>query len=452
MTRVAVIGAGPAGLAAAHRLVELGHAVDLIEASSVVGGMARSIPAWGRRVDLGPHIFAGGDARALALWTACAGTDATMLTLRRGVESPFGTLEHPFRSGELLRRLPPSVLLRSALGLVRARATRAAEDEWNDTEGWVTSRYGRTLYDVLLRSYVEKLWGAPGSEIDAAFARSLLGTRDAAVQAPPTQAEVAADTFLYPRGGASTVWEAMAARIRDGGTVALDARVSAIHPDADGAATVVTADATTRYARLISTIPLGRLLALLPDVPAPVAAAQASLRARNVIVVHLLATGMVHSPYLWLYVHDPALQVGRITDTGNWNAAPARGGETVVAMEYWCSDDDVLWRSGDDAVIQHAARELGRTRVGRSADVASGKVTRVRGALPVPGLGYAQRLGLVHDYIASLGIELAGRHGNFTFGSMADVMAEGMHAADRAASGLAAHGQQETPNARRGRA
>jgi protoporphyrinogen oxidase len=410
--------------------------VDLLEASSVVGGMARTITVWGRPVEIGPHIFAGGDARALARWKACAGPDATVLTLRRGVESPFGTLEYPFRSRDLLRRLPPSVLLRGARDLLRARATSGMRGDVDSTEEWITRRYGRTLYDVLLRSYVEKLWGSSGVEIDSAFARALLGARSAAVRSPRADDTGATETFLYPRGGASTVWEEMATQIRRGGTIALDARVSAIHPASDGAATLVTAGAITRYARLISTIPLGRLLTLLPDVPARVTAAQTSLRARNVLIVHLLVTGMARSPYLWLYVQDPALQVGRLTDTANWDAAAARGPDTVVTMEYWCSDDDALWRSDDEAVIRLAAGELRRTRVGCSSEVANGQVTRVRGALPVPQLGFVPRLDLVRRYVVGLGIETVGRHGGFTIGSMADVMAEGMQAADRVARGL----------------
>lgn len=398
--------------------------------------MARTITAWERRVELGPHIFAGGDARALALWTAYAGSDATELTLRRGVESPFGTLEYPFRSRELLRRLPASVLLRSAIDLARARVAKAVDAGAGDTEEWITRRYGRTLYDVLLRSYVEKLWGTSGREIDAEFARSLLGARSGARRHSATDVQPVTDTFLYPRGGASMVWEGMAARVRDSGTIALDARVSAIRPTAGGGATLVTADESTHYARLVSTLPLARLLALLPDVPPSIAAALSSLRARNVLVVHLLVTGMTRSPYLWLYVQDATLQVGRITDTGNWNASSGRGADKVLTMEYWCSDDDALWRSDDDAVVREAARELSRTGAGRSAELSGGRVTRLRGALPVPQRGYGQHLGLVQDYVASLGIETAGRHGSFTIGSMADVMAEGIEAADRVARRL----------------
>lgn len=393
--------------------------------------MARSITVWGRRVELGPHIFAGGDARARSLWTMYAGTSATMLTLQRGVESPFGTLDHPFRSHELLRRLPASLLLRGALDLVRARLALATVPEPDSTEKWIIRRFGRTLYDVLLRSYVEKLWGAPGSAIDAAFAQALLGARNAAVQDPPTDTEIAAPTFLYPRGGASTVWEGMAARIRQGGTIALDTRVSAIRPDADGGATIVIDGRSTRYTRLISTIPIGRLLALLPDVPPRIGVVQASLRARNVLLVHLQVTRMARSPYLWVYVQNPSLRVGRITDFGNWTTASDLGGDTVVAMEYWCSDDDVHWRTDDDALIDDAARELRLTRAGRLSEVVRGQVTRLRGALPVPQRGYAHPLALVQAYITSLGIELAGRHGSFTIGSMADVMAEGIQAADR---------------------
>lgn len=410
--------------------------MDLFEVSSVVGGMARTISAWGRRVELGPHIFAGGDARALALWAAYAGSDATVLTLRRGIESPFGTLEYPFRSRELLRRLPMSVLLRGAIDLLRARATSGADADPGNTEEWIVRRYGGTLYDVLLRSYVEKLWADSGRGIDVEFARSLLGARSAARRSSPAVVPAVTHTFRYPRGGASTVWEGMAARIRDRGTIALDARVSAVRPSGDGGATLVTAGESTHYSRVISTIPLGRLLSLLPDVPASIATALESLQARNVLVVHLLVTGMIRSPYLWLYVQDPALQVGRITDTGNWNSSSASGGETVMAMEYWCSDGDALWRGDDDAVVRHAAGELRLTRAGRSAEVAGGRVTRLRGALPVPRRGYGRQLALVQDYVAGLGIETAGRHGSFTIGSMADVMAEGIEAADRVARRL----------------
>jgi NADPH-dependent glutamate synthase beta subunit-like oxidoreductase/Pyruvate/2-oxoacid:ferredoxin oxidoreductase delta subunit len=42
--RVGVVGAGPAGLGAASVLVKLGHTVDVFDAASVAGGMARLIP------------------------------------------------------------------------------------------------------------------------------------------------------------------------------------------------------------------------------------------------------------------------------------------------------------------------------------------------------------------------------------------------------------------------
>ena len=35
-------------------------------------------------------------------------------------------------------------------------------------EEWVTIRFGRRLYDAFFRSYTEKVWGIPGSEIRVA--------------------------------------------------------------------------------------------------------------------------------------------------------------------------------------------------------------------------------------------------------------------------------------------
>jgi len=77
--RVAVIGAGPAGLTAALQLSRGGASVDVYEAGSQVGGLARSFDLWGRRVDLGPHRFFSIDARVNQFWKNIVSTNNVMV-------------------------------------------------------------------------------------------------------------------------------------------------------------------------------------------------------------------------------------------------------------------------------------------------------------------------------------------------------------------------------------
>ena len=80
--RVAVVGAGFAGLAAAGALGARGHAVTLFEASADAGGKARRVEAAGALVDVGPTLLA--DARPLEALDALAPADAPLASgLRR---------------------------------------------------------------------------------------------------------------------------------------------------------------------------------------------------------------------------------------------------------------------------------------------------------------------------------------------------------------------------------
>src|SRR5579859_7666668 len=76
---VGVIGAGPAGAAAAYELAKAGHHVQLFEASPFVGGMARSMTLWDQKTDLGPHRFFSSDARVNRLWLEVVGRDYRMV-------------------------------------------------------------------------------------------------------------------------------------------------------------------------------------------------------------------------------------------------------------------------------------------------------------------------------------------------------------------------------------
>jgi protoporphyrinogen oxidase len=57
MSRICIIGAGPAGISCAYELSKKGKEVQVFEASSSVGGMAKSFDLWNQKVDLGPHRF-----------------------------------------------------------------------------------------------------------------------------------------------------------------------------------------------------------------------------------------------------------------------------------------------------------------------------------------------------------------------------------------------------------
>ena len=71
--KVAIIGAGPAGITAAYELVKKGIEVDVYEAGETPGGMAKTIQLWDQKVDTGPHRFFSKDKRVNELWLEVVG-------------------------------------------------------------------------------------------------------------------------------------------------------------------------------------------------------------------------------------------------------------------------------------------------------------------------------------------------------------------------------------------
>ena len=121
--RVAVIGGGWAGLAAALELVSAGVGVTVFEAARQLGGRARSVSAQGRRLDNGQHILVGAYRETLRLMRV-VGNDPDRLLRRMPLEIAFpGGQPAPFRLR--LPRLPAPWHL--AAGLLATRGASLAE-------------------------------------------------------------------------------------------------------------------------------------------------------------------------------------------------------------------------------------------------------------------------------------------------------------------------------------
>ena len=77
--KIAVIGAGPAGITAAYQLTKAGFEVHVYEASDGVGGLSKTIDLWNQKVDLGPHRFFSNDSKVNKVWLEVVGKDYKMV-------------------------------------------------------------------------------------------------------------------------------------------------------------------------------------------------------------------------------------------------------------------------------------------------------------------------------------------------------------------------------------
>src|SRR5262249_1946465 len=145
-------------------------------------------------------------------------------------------------------------------------------------EEWVVGNFGRRLYDSFFRSYTEKVWGIPGSEIMAEWAaqriknfslfKALLGITGLRRQHVTTLIE----EFRYPRLGPGQMWEAFQERIEACDVpVFLEHRALAIR-HADGLVRSIVVGSSEGELEVaadavVSTIPLRELVAILDPAP-----------------------------------------------------------------------------------------------------------------------------------------------------------------------------------------
>ncbi len=438
---VGVIGAGPAGATAAYELAKAGHRVRLFEASPHVGGMARTLPLFGQRVDLGPHRFFSSDARVNRLWLEVVGRDYRMVDRLTRIFYSGKFFHYPLQAGDALKTLG---LLEAGRCVASYGRTRLRPPKSLDSfEDWVVARFGRRLFEIFFKTYSEKLWGISCQELDSDFAAqrikklSLLeAAKSALFGGGGAKHKTLVDRFAYPTGGTGVVYERMAEAVRArGGEVHVSTPVLGVdaRPGQAGA-TITFADRPAQpFDFVVSSMPLSTLVQKLPDVPADVLRASERLRFRNTILVYLHVDGAALFPDQWLYVHSADLQTGRVTNFRNWTKELyGEANSSILALEYWCNDGDAAWTEDDAVLVARATREIGQTGLIRGARVLDGAVVRIPRCYPVYDRGYRERVATVVDHLKKYDSLLPiGRGGAFKYNNQDHSILMGLLAAEK---------------------
>ncbi|HKJ56249.1 MAG TPA: FAD-dependent oxidoreductase, partial [Nitriliruptoraceae bacterium] len=167
MVDLVILGAGPAGIGAAHRAATAGLDVVVLEREDAVGGAARSITVGGVRCDLGSHrLHRAIDPSLLSVLDDLLGPDLQRRRRRGRIRLGGRWLPFPLQPVATLRNLPSGFAIRAAVDGLVPRAPAA--DNFDEV---VRAGLGPTMADRFYGPYARKLWGLAPTEIAGEQAR-----------------------------------------------------------------------------------------------------------------------------------------------------------------------------------------------------------------------------------------------------------------------------------------
>jgi protoporphyrinogen oxidase len=493
--RALIIGAGPAGLTAAYELLTRSDVLPVVvEKSSAMGGLSRTVEYKGNRMDIGGHRFFSKSDRVMDWWLEHMPLETngnrphvvsyhrasrsvqpndhngvpTMLVRQRKSRIYFlrKFFAYPIQlTSDTLRNLGLARVTK--IGFSYLRTVLFPPRRVDNLEQFFISRFGRELYNLFFKSYTEKVWGVPCDRISAEWgAQRIKGVsitntilhflknmrkRTKDLRQKDTETSLI-EQFMYPKLGPGQLWETVAEKIKAmGGEIVTGQEVTSIHTEQNRITGVTTRadDGKTQHLKadyFFSTMPIKELvMGLQAEVPGNVEEISSNLQYRDFITVGLLLDklsvkgkeGLQHRlEDNWIYIQEPEVKAGRLQIFNNWSPYMVQDPNTVwIGVEYFCYESDPLWKLSDAEMAEFAQKELELIGIIDHSDVLDSKVVRVPKTYPAY-FGVYERFEEVRAYLDGfINLFLIGRNGMHKYNNQDHSMLTAMTAVDNILEG-----------------
>ncbi|TRZ95211.1 FAD-binding protein [bacterium] len=428
-----ILGAGPAGMAAALELHKAGQPFIVIEKNERVGGLAKTFDYGGFRTDVGPHRFFSQNKYLYALIGGLLGDRWIKVDRLTRFYIKGKYLLYPVKLNNAFWRIGPlrttkifcDYLTQRTRNLFVKRKPASFQEQ-------IIADFGESLARLNIINYTEKVWGLPCTDISADWARQRikgLSLREIIKNAfikSKHQPKTLIDQFYYPDTGTGLIYEKMRERILANPSAGRQSIMTGCFPmkiihDDNKINEVILNNNGDRLVyqpeNVVSSIPINEMVELLdPKPPVEILEAAGNLRFRSHVSLFLILTKSSVFKDQWIYFPDQEIPFGRIMEPKNFSAKMSLPDKTSLLIEFFCWEKDAIWNSSRERLTELSIGWLNKLGFLHQEEIGDSYLHKEKYAYPLYDLNYKKWLGIVKAYLHKLSnLQLIGRGGCFRY-------------------------------------
>lgn len=384
--RIAVLGAGPMGLAVAYQLARDGHKPIVFEADDRVGGMTAAFDFSGLSIERFYHFHCISDHAYLTILDELALADKMHWVETKMGYWYQGQLQPWGNPVALLKFKGLSLVAKFRYGLHAFVATK--RKNWKPLDrvealGWIKRWVGAEAYEVLWRRLFDYKFYDYSDNLSAAWIWSRIH------RIGNSRYNIFREKLGYLEGGSETLLQAMRADIeRHGGQIHLKTPVSKVVIEEGRVKGVEVAGKIEAFDKVISTIPLPYVPRLMPDLPADILRCFQSVNNIAVVCVIVKLNKAVTGNF-WLNTNDPDMDIPGLVEYTNLRPLDHH----IVYVPFYMPGEHPKFAEPDQAFLDKVRRYLKKINPALSdEDFIELRASRYRYAQPVCEPGFLTKL------------------------------------------------------------
>jgi protoporphyrinogen oxidase len=384
--RIAVLGAGPMGLAVAYQLARDGHCPVIFEADNRVGGMTAAFDFSGMSIERYYHFHAISDHAFLTVLD-----ELGLAPKMHWVETKMGywyqdQLQAWGNPVALLKFRGLSMVAKFRYGLHAFLCTK--RDDWKPLDhvnavDWIRRWVGKEAYEILWRRLFDYKFYEYSDNLSAAWIWSRIR------RIGRSRYSLFREKLGYLEGGSNTLLTAMHADIEaHGGEIRLSSPVSKVLITDGVVKGIEVSGQLEIFDKVISTIPLPYVPNLIPDLPDEILKKFRALK--NVAVVCVIVKLRKRlTENFWLNTNDPEMDIPGIVEYTNLRPMD----QHIVYVPFYMPGEHPKFADSDEIFIDKVRRYMKKINPELiDTDFIELRASRYRYAQPICDPGYLENL------------------------------------------------------------